>query len=605
VYQLPLPLPCFKQMLPVRRRKYRANIPELRKLLATLECKTPLQFAAVEMSARGLNVFPTFYGEKGGTPWRFMQYTILNIEDLPELFENPCNIAVMTGETSGNLCVIDAETDQKFNWFVQQFEQHGIHVVAQRSGKPGGGGHLFVRVAEGEVANLRSLIGDFEIRGNRNYVLVAPSRHPSGTTYEWTHGSFKDIPTVSISKLSFMGAMLHTTEQQVRYVVDSYADLSSRTLAFMQWGAQQGERNYRLYIGGCDMSGCGKSFEWAWKTLGAKAMQSGLSEKETRRTLISAYSKARQPARLLAGKQKRRAKWLRGLIWALSRRWEGRDGASRRTVFIALCRRAKTANKEEIFRASNREVAELAHLHVETANITLHKLEDAHLLVRVSKDRSSEAFTYRLPRETIREVTPDSDTPNTPLAPSWGNDTVRTLQTLLDSDLIERQALGQNAIILYAHMLRLGRGLKVREWADESFLTRSQIYYVLPRLVETGLVEKTGSVYAAVAIEPEIVEAEITVAAGTAGKGEARAELHERQRARYAARRLKRALRDRQRGRIIPRKHETDSLVTVRRPRFPSQAYAPAVASAVASTGAGGAGAGSSTSTIGTAVKSP
>ena len=134
---------------------------------------------------------------------------------------------------------------------------------------------------------------------------------------------------------------------------------------------------------------------------------------------------------------------------------------------------------------------------------------------------------------------------HTLIAPFWGEGTVRTLQQLLDSDLTERQALGQNAMILLAHMLRLGRGLSIQEWAQESFLTRSQIYYILPRLVETGLVEQTGSIYAARVIEPEIIEAEIAVSAGTTGKGEARRELHQRQRARYAMRRLVKALRAR------------------------------------------------------------
>jgi hypothetical protein len=423
-----LPIPCDKQAPRRRLSKKRSTIPEVSALRTIFHCETPLQFAAVRMSAYGLNVFPTLYGEKGGTPWRFMQYTRLNIEDLPEIFKEPCNIAVMMGATSGNLCVIDAETDYRFNWFVKQFEQHGIPVVAQRSGKPGGGGHIFVRCAEGEIANWRSPYGDFEIRGNRNYVLVAPSLHPGGTTYQWTHGDYKHIPTVSISDLSFMGATLHSTDQKVRRVVDNADGLSSRTLDFMHWGARVGERNYRLYIGGCDASGCGKNFNWAWQHLGAMAMASGLSETESRRTLNSAFSQPRQPARMLAS-QRKQPKWLRALIWALSRRWEGRSGASLRAVFLALCRRMKTATKDDVFRASNREVSELAHLHVETTNKTLHKLEDAGLVERAGKDRSSEAFTYRLPTEVTRTKQADSETPNTQIAPSWGGELYGSCKT--------------------------------------------------------------------------------------------------------------------------------------------------------------------------------
>src|SRR5688500_14887906 len=120
VSQFWLPIPCDKQAPRRRLSKKRYTVPEVRAFQTLLHCKTSLQFAAVRMAANGLNVFPTLYGEKGGTPWRFMQYTRLNIEDLPEIFKEPCNIAVMTGASSGTECVTAAANAASVTLVIEQ-----------------------------------------------------------------------------------------------------------------------------------------------------------------------------------------------------------------------------------------------------------------------------------------------------------------------------------------------------------------------------------------------------------------------------------------------------------------------------------------------------
>src|SRR5688572_2389651 len=74
-------------------------------------CETDTQIAAMHLLQAGLNVFPIPYRSKGGTVWKFMQYIRLVPEFIPKAFPGKCNIAAMTGRTSGNLFVVDAETD--------------------------------------------------------------------------------------------------------------------------------------------------------------------------------------------------------------------------------------------------------------------------------------------------------------------------------------------------------------------------------------------------------------------------------------------------------------------------------------------------------------
>ena len=60
MYRFSLPFPCpMDTNIKRRTGKLRSNIPVLRDMIASFKCETPLQFAAVHLSAYGLNVFPT------------------------------------------------------------------------------------------------------------------------------------------------------------------------------------------------------------------------------------------------------------------------------------------------------------------------------------------------------------------------------------------------------------------------------------------------------------------------------------------------------------------------------------------------------------------
>src|SRR5690606_14577298 len=160
------------------------------------------QAAAFFAYKSGFNVFPQPYARKGGYPWKQFQYTRLDIYSLPAAFAGRCNIAVMMGRTSDNLFVIDEETREQFEYYVQELTRRHIPICAAVSGGKKGGGHLYLRCIEGEIANIPpGKLKDAEIRGNHCYVLMPPSIHPdTHKPYTWLTLN-QTPPRVSIKDL--------------------------------------------------------------------------------------------------------------------------------------------------------------------------------------------------------------------------------------------------------------------------------------------------------------------------------------------------------------------------------------------------------------------
>jgi hypothetical protein len=86
--------------------------------------------------------------------------------------------------------------------------------------------------------------------------------------------------------------------------------------------------------------------------------------------------------------------------WAWSRPWPGRTGESDKRVFLALCHRARLDRRKH-FRASVREVAEIANLSKNTAERSLRRLIFGGLIQKVGTDGKSGANLYKFIEESI------------------------------------------------------------------------------------------------------------------------------------------------------------------------------------------------------------
>lgn len=75
------------------------------------------------------------------------------------------------------------------------------------------------------------------------------------------------------------------------------ARLAYKTTQFISGGAQEGERNARLFAAACDMAGCGIAREVAEPLLVHGAQLCGLDAIETAQTIDSAWKKSRNPSK--------------------------------------------------------------------------------------------------------------------------------------------------------------------------------------------------------------------------------------------------------------------------------------------------------------------
>lgn len=379
---------------------------------------TPTAIEALTLYRLGLNVFPMPFARKDGYPWKQVQYVRLAEDDIPALFRYRANVAVMVGRTSGNLFVIDCETFAEFERQRALLRAIGVTAWAVRTG--GGGGHLYLRSADGELANLtlekaRGLgLGDLEIRGRRCYVLAPPSVHPeTGVFYEWLardgdgppivpHGALDWLP---LALTSAAGAPLARPRKSQRAdseqgaPVASYAETAFAEEVERVASAPEGTRNDTLNraafaLGQLVAVGALDENE-VFDALFDAAIDAGLGKGETARTIDSGLNAGMANPRGYAPQRPRAATADQLRAWVSAQTWHGKAGASRRAVALALAERARTA-RNGLWRASVREVAELARVDKETAYKALAYLTETGVIARAGEDATSSAALWKL-----------------------------------------------------------------------------------------------------------------------------------------------------------------------------------------------------------------
>lgn len=506
-----------------------AKIPHPALVLET----TNLQRIAWKLFSDGLNVFPQVFASKRGYPWQRLQYTKLNRTFIYLLFAGRCNLAVMMGKTSGNLFVIDCETKKAFSKMRSKLRKAGIPVYASRSGGRRGGGHFYLRSKDGEVANAKAKPGqEFEIRGNRCYVLAPPSTHPDGKYYSWEHDpGVATIPEVSLDQLDWLDLKLAVDNRKTtRLHPASY--LSSNTIQFLHHGAPEGDRNNQLFKAACDMHGNRWDIGIATEQLLQAALACGLPENEARATIESAFSKTRTPSRQFSAQSASLPpRHDRAIAWAMQQKWPGRAGQTDREVFLACCHRATKANDNGVFRASSREIAGLARINKETASVSLRRLVKKGHIQRCGSDRSSGANLYRLPEKVFKVFEAKKrGNPDTTYLPVVGLDSVRLTP---ENDAPEYRALGKTAYHLYWVMMGCSKPERAKKLAALSNLSVGQVYRATKKLRRFNLAEKVlgkEGGYRAIPATRQQLDERVSIPAKTLGKGAHRVRVHEEDR---------------------------------------------------------------------------
>lgn len=450
--------------------------------------------------ADGLNVIPTKraskYGFKG---WAGFRTTRLH-PDYLTLFDNPVNLAVLTGHTSNNLVAFDCETEAELDRYLGRASRLGLQFWAVKSGGAKGGGVLLMRCSDGCIANIPLAAmrtdfpnaGEVEVWGNgTQYVLVPPSVHgDTGALYEWIAGHAPQdmnhaLPAHSLRELHGVLPMLQiasrrgTQNKTVNW-------LHPQTLEFLREGAQIGERNARLFRAACDIYGSELEADpidhnvlWDQLVEAARSCDATVddpfSDREIFSTIRSAKRQHRVPARMSNTDGPQR--WEKALAYTESREWTGRTGATDRAVFMACCQRLRYGGSGDTFRASCREIAELANCNRNTADKALKRLIDQGLLKYAGQDWTSRANLYRLGKQVYETQVTDIGT----LSPL--EDSVLSSAT---QNINYYRALGRVAALVWQKALQHGRCLTRQETADLCGISARQAGRAWKKLLSYG-----------------------------------------------------------------------------------------------------------------------
>jgi hypothetical protein len=153
---------------------------------------SPLEQPALAYLTRGWSIIPTDNNKTAVGKWKDRQTTRVTADALRHALRNPrvAGIAVILGAVSGDLYNRDFDDPESYRRWAKA---HPVLARQLPTAKSGRGYHVY-----GRWTGVRTHpVGDGEIRGESNYVLLPPSRHPSGAVYEWiTPPPEGDVPEV-------------------------------------------------------------------------------------------------------------------------------------------------------------------------------------------------------------------------------------------------------------------------------------------------------------------------------------------------------------------------------------------------------------------------
>lgn len=515
-----------------------------------------VQAVAIELHAAGLNVFPLPRGEKRptwpGYQWSAFHTARLLEDDVEQAFGGaPCNIAIMTGRTSGNLFSVEAETPAEFGQLMETVYRAGLPLWAIRSAR---GGHVLLRCEDGEIANVTLTearaagLGEMEVHGHNRYIIGPESVHPDGPIYTLERQDSPEPPTVTFNELTaiFPDIPLKLATHRARQGQHEQPTFSERTQQLLDGEIATGERNSQLYTSARELLALGFDEQDTRAVLVEGAVKCGLPEREAHKTISSAIKGHRKDGNHETAHRRQGDRtgtaWWEAEQWARRQDWPGRTGTWNRAAFMAHVSRLKTeaptatAGQSASWRCSAREGAELADMGAKAFSKATRRLVVVGIL-QVA-DRDATGYRYRF-GTAVTFTVPASKV--TTLYQSASNSVVR-----LDANHAafghtrrptanggwELRGLGPNAAPLLEALLNTDKPLMPTALARASGLTRGKVYTSLARLEKWLLAERVDEGWI-VSVTPENVEErldEVAFMCGTFEAARKRRKVHELER---------------------------------------------------------------------------
>lgn len=207
---------------------------------------------AKNLVKNGMNVIPiSFMKKEPVIKWKEFQERLISKDEIERYFnEEQNNIAIVCGEISENLVVIDFDNGTVFDEFIKKYSGHEfLQTPIVKSAK---GGHIWFRCKDVKSTKLYyngEKVGDIISEGK--YVLVPPSVHPDNIKYSWVQ-SLSDFGIKELkdfSELEVLGLSAKPAEQLAVKTDGKQASLELpqiKELLEELKQAQEGERNILL-----------------------------------------------------------------------------------------------------------------------------------------------------------------------------------------------------------------------------------------------------------------------------------------------------------------------------------------------------------------------
>jgi len=474
----------------------------------------------------GLNVFPVIkgtklpYGEHG-----MLQMCRMSRSYLRDVMWCS-NIAVMTGRLSANLFVLDCDSWESFATIGKELAQHQIQPWI-RNGCDGG--QYWLRCADGEIVNENR--GDMQILGNRLYTLAPPSIHPCGMVYEWISREADLPPVVSIAEMAFLGLQLARSQPQPHreHVLPAVAH---RVLVDGNTDGYEGnsEAEYAACLSLICAGHSDADIAELFKVFGPPHYLKAGDRNFRRQVIVKA--RAWHEAHPMPMKANiTTVDHLPYVSWATKRPWPGRSGGIDRAVYLALCERMRMERRTP-FRASVREVAELAAVNKETVSKSLHRLEENGYIQHKNETEHSHARMYLLLMPSNGEG--ECVMARTSLSPT-GVYATHTIRDLSGHDVWRHGGLGKSAKACWEMLSQ--RNATVAEIAEATGRSLPTVRRVLKALQLHGMADETDGTWSASAADSEHLDS-VSIAYGTQGRGVKQKHKHVDERERWTSRQI-------------------------------------------------------------------
>ena len=145
--------------------------------MAVMPYETAVGFALTYVNWFGLSVVPIGDNKKPVVKWKEFQYRQPTFDEILSWPKEGFNLAVVTGQISGGLVIVDCESKEDATWFWKNKGESTVVVQTKR------GFHFYFQ-SSCEVRNAQKCFDRYDVRGEGGYALIPPSVHSDGA-YFW------------------------------------------------------------------------------------------------------------------------------------------------------------------------------------------------------------------------------------------------------------------------------------------------------------------------------------------------------------------------------------------------------------------------------------